>query len=266
MNAGRNSVLRQIAPPLLFLLLVLLLWEAAVLWFQTPVYLLPGPLRVAQAAIANGGGIVQSTAITAVAAGCGFAASVLVGVVVALIFSQSQAIRSSCYPYAIFLQTVPIVAIAPLIITWFGYGFQSVVIVAFVISLFPVITNATTGMVAIDPLLLDLFQLHNATRWQILFKLRLPNSVPYVVTGAKTSSGLAVVGAIVGEFFVGAGTGRYGLGFLIRQKLELLQTPDMFAAVIASTLLGVAIFASVSLTGATVLARWYNPAAEARQP
>ena len=113
MNAGRNSVLGRIAPPLLFLLLMLLLWEAAVLWFQTPVYLLPGPLRVAQAAIANGGGIVQSTAITAVAAGCGFAASVLIGVVVALVFSQSQAIRSSCYPYAIFLQTVPIVAIAP---------------------------------------------------------------------------------------------------------------------------------------------------------
>jgi NitT/TauT family transport system permease protein len=152
-----------------------------------------------------------------------------------------------------------------LIITWFGYGFQSVVIVSFVISLFPIITNATTGMVAIDPLLLDLFHLHNATRWQILCKLRLPNSVPYIVTGAKTSSGLAVVGAIVGEFFVGAGMGRFGLGFLIRQKLELLQTPEMFAAVIASTLLGVVIFASISLTGATVLAQWYNPAAESRK-
>ena len=266
MKARAEQMLRRSIPPVLFLLLVLALWEAAVLWFQTPIYLLPGPWRVVQAALGNPGDIVQSTAITAVAAGCGFAASVLAGVVVALVFSQSPAIRSSCYPYAVFLQTVPIIAIAPLIITWFGYGFQSVVIIAFVISLFPIITNATTGLVAIDPLLLDLFQLHNATRWQILFKLRLPNSVPYIVTGAKTSSGLSVVGAIVGEFFVGAGTGRYGLGFLIRQKLELLQTPEMFAAVIASTLLGVIIFASVSLAGATVLARWYNPASAARQP
>lgn len=266
MNTRWLSLTRRGLPPLLFLLLVLLLWEATVLWFQTPIYLLPGPIRVAQAAIDNWSAITRSTGITALAAGCGFVGSLLLGLIVALVFSQSQAIRSSCYPYAIFLQTVPIVAIAPLIITWFGYGFQSVVIVAFVISLFPIITNATTGMVAIDPGLLDLFHLHNASRWQILFKLRLPNSVPYAVTGAKTSSGLAVVGAIVGEFFVGAGTGRYGLGFLIRQKLELLQTPDMFAAVIASTLLGVAIFASVSLAGATVLGRWYNPAAEARQP
>jgi NitT/TauT family transport system permease protein len=260
MTRTRPSWLRRSAPPLLFLLLVLLVWQAAVLWFQTPIYLLPGPLRVAQAALANLAGIAQSTAITATAAGCGFVASVLVGVAVAVVFSQSPAIRNSCYPYAIFLQTVPIVAVAPLIITWFGYGFQSVVIVSFVISLFPMITNATSGMVAIDPLLLDLFRLHQATRWQILYKLRLPNAVPSIVTGAKTSSGMAVVGAIVGEFFVGAGLGRFGLGFFIRQKLELLQTPEMFAAVIASTLLGVVIFASVSLAGATLLGRWQHPA------
>lgn len=262
MRPPQPSWLRRSAPPVLFLLLVLLVWEAAVVWFQTPIYLLPGPLRVAQAALTNLAGLAQSTAITAIAAGCGFAASVLAGVAVALVFSQSAAIRHSCYPYAIFLQTVPIVAIAPLIITWFGYGFQSVVIVSFVLSLFPIITNATTGMVAIDPLLLDLFHLHQATRWQILWKLRVPNAVPAIVTGAKTSSGLAVVGAIVGEFFVGAGLGRFGLGFLIRQKLELLQTPEMFAAVIASTLLGVVIFASVSLAGATILARWQHPAAK----
>jgi NitT/TauT family transport system permease protein len=172
------------------------------------------------------------------------------------VFSQSRAIRASCYPYAIFLQTVPIVAVAPLIITWFDYGFHSVVLVALVISLFPVITNATTGLLAVDPARLDLFRLCGATRWQILFKLRLPNAVPYLVTAAKTSSGLSVVGAIVGEFFVGAGMGRCGLGFLIRQKLEQLQTAELFAAVIASAVLGVVIFASISLLSATVLSRW----------
>jgi NitT/TauT family transport system permease protein len=175
-----------------------------------------------------------------------------------LVFSQSAWIRNSCYPYAIFLQTVPIVAIAPLVITWFDYGFHSVVIISFVLSLFPIIANATTGMVTVDPLLADLFRLHNATRWQLLVKLRLPNAVPHIVTGAKTSSGLAVVGAIVGEFFVGPGMDRYGLGSLIQQKLAQLKTAEAFAALFASTALSVAIFAAVSYTGSWVLGRWFS--------
>ena len=150
------------------------------------------------------------------------------------------AIRRSCYPYAIFLQTVPIVAIAPLIITWFDYGFHSVVLVARSSACFRSSPTRRPGCWRWIPLGLELFQLHNATRWQLLFKLRLPNAVPYLVAGAKTSSGLSVVGAIVGEFFVGPGMGRLGLGYLIRQKLELLKTAELFAAVIASAVLGVA--------------------------
>ncbi len=251
--------LHLVLPPLLFLLIVIGIWQGAVIWFDLPVYLLPGPGRVVQEAAADFSTIAQATRRTAAAAVCGFIASLLVGTLVGFIFSQSAMIRSSCYPYAIFLQTVPIVAIAPLIITWFDYGFHSVVIVAFVISLFPIITNATTGMLAVDPLMLDLFQMYDASRWQVLLKLRLPSSVPYLVAAAKTSSGLAVVGAIVGEFFVGAGVDRFGLGFLIRQKLEQLRTAELFAAVIASTVLGVLIFAAVSLTGSKVLTRWYQP-------
>jgi NitT/TauT family transport system permease protein len=251
--------IRLVLPPLLFFLLILGIWQGAVIWFDLPVYLLPGPGRIVVEAAADFSTIVDATRRTAAAAICGFLASLLFGTLVGFIFSQSAMIRSSCYPYAIFLQTVPIVAIAPLIITWFDYGFHSVVIVAFIISLFPIITNATTGMLAVDPLMLALFQMYDASRWQVLLKLRLPSSVPYLVAAAKTSSGLAVVGAIVGEFFVGAGVDRFGLGFLIRQKLEQLRTAELFAAVIASTVLGVAIFATVSLTGSKVLTRWYQP-------
>ncbi len=251
-------------PPVVFFVLVLAAWQAAVTWFDLPIYLLPSPWRVASAAKSEGHAIFQATMMTAAAAISGFVASLLLGTLIGFVFSQSAAIRSSCYPYAIFLQTVPIVAIAPLIITWFDYGFHSVVLVALIISLFPVITNATAGMLAVDPSMLDLFRLYDASRWQVLFKLRLPNAVHYLVVAAKTSSGLAVVGAIVGEFFVGAGMDRFGLGFLIRQNLEQLRTAELFAAVIASTVLGVAIFAVVSLTGATVLTRWYNPAATDR--
>jgi NitT/TauT family transport system permease protein len=251
--------LRNAIPPVLFFLLVLTVWQAAVLWFELPVYLLPSPWRVVSDASSELSTIADATRRTAARAISGFVASLLVGTLVGFVFSQSAIIRSSCYPYAIFLQTVPIVAIAPLIITWFGYGLHSVVIVAFIISLFPIITNATAGMLAVDPLMLDLFRMYDANRWQVLIKLRLPNSIPYLVAGAKTSSGLAVVGAIVGEFFVGADVDRFGLGFLIQQKLGQLRTAELFAAVIASTVLGVAIFAAVSLTGSKVLARWYNP-------
>jgi len=264
MKESLRKRLGAAVPPLLFFLLVVAVWQLIVTWFDLPVYLLPGPWRVARAAAEGLPKIAEATAITAAAAACGFVASLLIGTLIGFLFAQSAAIRSSCYPYAIFLQTVPIVAIAPLIITWFDYGFHSVVIVAFIISLFPIITNATTGMLAVDPPMLDLFRLYDASRWQILTRLRLPNSVPYLVAGAKTSSGLAVVGAIVGEFFVGAGMDRFGLGFLIRQKLEQLRTAELFAAVLASTLLGVVIFAAVSLTGANVLSRWYNPAASDR--
>jgi NitT/TauT family transport system permease protein len=253
---------RRALPPLLFFVLVVALWQLAVWWFDPPRFLVPRPWRVARVGIEIAPRIAEATVLTATAAVCGFLSSLIVGAGIGFVFSQSAAIRRSCFPYAIFLQTVPIVAIAPLIITWSGYGLRSVILVAGVVSLFPIITNATAGLLGVDPALLELFQLHNASRWQLLMKLRLPNAVPHLVTGAKTSSGLAVVGAIVGEFFVGAGMGRFGLGYLIRQKLELLKTDESFAAVIASAVLGVAIFAAVNLAGATVLSRWYHPATE----
>ena len=116
----------------------------------------------------------------------------------------------------------------------------------------------TTGLIQIDRDLCDLFKLHNANRWHMLFKLRLPSSVPFLVTGAKISSGMAVVGAIVGEFFAGFGLTRYGLGYLIMQANEQTNIPELFAAVLASTALGVLVFTSVNLAGSTILSRWYH--------
>ena len=203
--------------------------------------------------------LVAATGLTGAGALCGFVASVVAGHRLSRsLFSQSGVIRSSCYPYAIFLQTVPIVAIAPLIVTWFGSGFHSVVMIACIISLFPIITNVTTGLITVDAGLQDLFRLHRATRWQLLRKLQIPNAVPYLVTGARTSSGLAVVGAIVGEFFVGYGTQQHGLGFIILYAGPQLKTDQLFAATIASALLGIIMFAATTLVGKAVLAKWYE--------
>ncbi len=252
-----KAAFKLVLPPLLTLLCVLACWHAAVVYWQLKPFLLPGPIVVAAAAWEKKYILLQATGVTALAAFVGFTASLLSGTLIAFAFSQSKAIRSSGYPYAIFLQTVPVVAIAPLIVNWFGNGLHSVMIVSFIVSLFPIITNATTGMLSVDPDLLDLFRLHGASRLKVWLKLRLPNAVPHIVTGAKTSSGLAVIGAIVGEFFVGYGTKWKGLGYMINFNNGQLKIPELLASVIASTLLGLSIFGLMTALSATVLKLWH---------
>jgi NitT/TauT family transport system permease protein len=247
-----------ILPPIALFLLVIMSWHLVVRFGHIESYLLPSPLAVARVAWTKRAELFGALTLTAACALCGFIASLVVGTLIEVAFSFSRVIKASGYPYAVFLQTVPIVAIAPLIVVWCGYGFQSVALIAFIISLFPIITNATTGLTNVDRDLVDLFELHNASRWQVLFKLRLPSAVPYLVTGARISSGMAVIGAIVGEFFAGYGATRYGLGYVIMQATNQLKTNELFAAVIASTALGMAVFTIVNIVGATVLSRWYH--------
>jgi len=180
----------------------------------------------------------------------------VLGSIIAMVFAQSTILRRAGYPYAIFLQTVPIVAIAPLMIAIFGQNLRSVVLIAVVISLFPIITNVTAGLMAVDPKLDELFLVLRASRWQRLLKLQIPTAVPYFVTGARTSSGLAIVGAIVGEFFAGYGQQAFGLGFLIQSNNDNLRTDKLFAAVLAAALLGILIFGVINLVSQWLLKRW----------
>ncbi|GDY08556.1 MAG: ABC transporter permease [Planctomycetota bacterium] len=253
-----KRLVKAALPPAVLFVIVIAAWHYMVVGFGIKAFLLPKPIGVWNAAVENRSELLIAIGLTAGAALCGFVSSLLIGSLTACVFSQSKMIRSSCYPYAIFLQTVPIVAVAPLIVVWFGAEFRSVVLVSFIISLFPIVTNVTTGMLAIDPDLLDLFRLYRASRWQLLWKLRLPHSVPFLVTGARTSSGMAVVGAIVGEFFAGIAADRHGLGYIIFAAKDQ-NNAKMFAAVIASTLLGITIFGVSTLIGSTVLSRWSDP-------
>jgi NitT/TauT family transport system permease protein len=245
------------APPVVLFVVVIVVWHLAVVMLGIKRYVVPLPLEVFRAGWERRDVLLSAATMTGEAAAAGFLLSLMAGFTIACLFSQSRVIERSIYPYAIFLQTVPIVAIAPLIVTWFGYGFRSVVVVAFIISIFPVITNATAGLTAIDANLLELFELAGASRRQVLVKLRLPSSVPHVVTGARISAGLSVVGAIVGEIFAGAGAQRPGLGYLIQQTTGFQKTADLFAAVIVSAVLGMVIFGTVSAAGAAVL-RWWR--------
>lgn len=246
-------------PPILFLLLFLAVWQAAVLLLHVPSFLVPSPLSVAVEAWSSRSDLVPASLTTLVGALAGFAAALVGGTAGALLFAQARWIRASLYPYAIFLQTVPIVAIAPLVVIWFGAGFASIVLVSFVLSVFPVLSNGVEGMTRVDPRLLELFSLHNAGPGQILFKLRLPHAVPYLVAGAKVASGLTVIGAIVGEFFAGYGADRPGLGYLILQSAGQLRTELLFACVGASTLLGLGVFLATGLVSRLVLARLDEP-------
>lgn len=245
-------------PPLVSFVIVMMIWQLAVLAFSIPPYVLPGPIDVARAGLDQASVLIGSTWWTAMAALAGFVASLVVGVLIAFAFSQSRLIRRGLYPYAIFLQTVPIVAIAPLIILWFGTGFRSVVLVSFMISLFPIITNVTSGLLQVDAASRDLFRLYRATRVQTLLKLQIPHAVPYVVAGARISSGLSVIGAIVGEFFAGYGASQHGLGYVIVLSSGQLKTALLFAAIFMSTFLGLVIFTTVGWAGDRVLSRWQD--------
>ena len=258
-------ILQTILPPLVVFGVFIAIWQTSIVVFQLKPFLLPSPAAVFHAFIDDASLLGRAVVYTGSAALLGFLGSLIVGTLIAFAFSQSRMLRASGYPYFIFLQTVPIVAIAPLIVRWFGYGFQSVVLVAFLLSLFPILSNGTQGLLDIDPDLLDLFRLNNSSRWQVLVKLRFPSAVPGILAGARTSSGLAVVGAIVGEFFVGYGTKQFGLGFLINSTNGQSQLDRLFAAVLTSTLFGIAIFSLVNLISATILRGWYDGPVEHRR-
>jgi NitT/TauT family transport system permease protein len=251
-----TAALSHAAPPLLVFVVFLLTWHGAVRLADVKPYILPSPLQVGQAVWTHLPQLVQAALLTGLGALTGFLLSFAAGFAISVVFAQSRTVARCLYPYAIFLQTVPIVAIAPLIVLWIGHGFRGVVAVSFVIALFPIIANTTAGLTTVDTNLLDLFALNNATRWQVLTRLRIPNAVPQMLTGAKISSGLAAIGAIVGEFFAGYGTENYGLGYLIILTNGQSRTDYLFACILFCTLLGLSIFASVSLLSTRLLARW----------
>ncbi|MBX3420012.1 MAG: ABC transporter permease [Pirellulaceae bacterium] len=234
-----------------------LLWQGLVTWLQTPQMILPPPTSVLAAAVREQQTLLIGFGITAAAALAALATSILLGVGLAILLSLSGWLRMTMYPYVIFLQTVPIVAIAPLLITWFGYGLQTIVLVATIISLFPIVSNVTAGLISVDRNLHELFQLCGASRCQTLWKLQIPFAVRSLILGARISAGLAVIGAIVGEFFVGeSSTASPGLGTLIASWQRTLRTDAMIAAIITSTLLGLFVLGCVNTTSRLALRRW----------
>jgi NitT/TauT family transport system permease protein len=165
------------------------------------------------------------------------------------------------YPYTILLQTVPIVAVAPLIIMWIGPGLFAVTLITFIICLAPIIANTTLGLISIDRNLVDLFLMHNATPAQVLFKLRMPHALPSIFTGVRISAGIAVIGALTGELFAGsARVGQGGIGYAIQYASSQTETPYLFALVLAASALGFAFFFIVMGLEWYFLHQWHESA------
>jgi NitT/TauT family transport system permease protein len=240
---------------------LLAIWQLVLWIFKVPPYMLPSPWAVARSVVARFPSLLNSFAITAAESAGGLIASIIVGVLVALFFAQSRWVRRMLYPYTILLQTVPIIAIAPLILMWVGAGTAAVALIAFIISLAPVIANTTQGLVSVDENLVNLFLMHNASRAQILFKLRLPHAVPSLFVGIRIASGIAVIGAVTGELYAGSSrVGEGGLGYSILYASSQLQTDYLFALVLAATVLGFSFFFVVMFLEWYFLHRWHESA------
>jgi NitT/TauT family transport system permease protein len=253
--------LRTLADALAVFASLLLVWQLILWIFSVPPYMLPSPWAVARAVGARFPSLLSALAITAVESGAGLVASIVVGIVVALFFAQSRWVRRMLYPYTILLQTVPIVAIAPLILMWVGAGTPAVAVIAFIISLAPIIANTTQGLVSVEENLVHLFLMHNATPGQLLFKLRLPHAVPSLFVGIRIASGISVIGAITGELYAGSSSvGGGGLGYSILYASSQLQTDYLFALVLAATVLGFSFFFLVMFLEWYFLHRWHESA------
>ena len=239
--------LSEYLAPLIFLCLFILGWDLAIRIFNINPFTLPSPKAVFSAVIDNFSELLQAGYNSLFIAVSGFVLSLIAGTLTGLVMSQSRIIEKSIYPYAIFLQCVPIVALAPIIILWFGYGLPAMIIISFIISLFPIITSTVNGLTCIKQDYLDLMKLYNASSKQILLKVRFPSAVPYIITGAKVSAGLSVVGAIIGEYFAGLSGQSRGLAYLIRSTEQYADFPYMFATIFTAALLGLIIFSATGL-------------------
>ena len=251
----------RILIPIALGILVLALWEAAVDYYQVQPFVLPAPSAIWIAFVENFASLMASLWTTLSITLAAFALAVTGGVALAVLFSQSKAVENALYPYAVMLQVTPVVAIAPLIIIWVGFERINValLIIAWIVAFFPILSNTTLGLRSADHNLIDLFRLYGASRWQILTKLQLPTALPYLLGAMKVSGGLALIGAVVAEFVAGSGTAT-GLAWRIVEAGNRLQIAKMFAALGLLSALGIAIFFALSWLEWLLLHKWHESA------
>jgi NitT/TauT family transport system permease protein len=228
----------RVGPPLLILLVALGIWEGLVRYFDVPPWLLPAPSDIA-ARFLKATNLLYHTGLTVLEALAGFAASAVIGITLSALIVHSRFLERGVFPYIIVSNAIPIIAIIPLLTIWFGYGIAPKIMIASIITFFPIVTNTTRGLKAADRRILDFMHSINATRREVFFKVQLPSALPYIFAGFKIAASLSLVGAVVAEFY---GSDR-GLGYLVITSATQLRTDLLFVSIIVLAALGVSLFA-----------------------
>lgn len=229
--------------------LVLLVWQLVAVLFDLPTYVLPTPVDAAEALWANRQELWAATLVTTGEVLAGFSIAVVVSIPVAMLLVSFRWFETVVYPFLVLLQTVPKIALAPLFVVWFGFGFLPKVLVTFLICFFPILLDTMTGLRSSNPDMASLVRSMGGGKWSIFRKVQLPAALPHVFAGVKVAITLAVVGAVVGEF-VGA---TQGLGYLLLRANANLDTPVLFAAIAILTVLGLVLYYAVSLVERLVI-------------
>jgi NitT/TauT family transport system permease protein len=251
----------RVALPVLVLAVGLLLWEAVVRINRIPPYVLPAPHLILRTLIDDWELLSQSLLVTLRTTVEGFLLATVGGVGLAILFNQSRLLEYSLYPYAVILQVTPIVAIAPLLLIYLPQPL-AVLACAWIVAFFPVLANTTLGLHSVDRNLADLFTLYGASRHQVLWHLKLPAALPYILGGLRIAGGLSLIGAVVAEIAAGSAGAGSGLAYRIAESGYRLNIPRMFAALLLLSVAGIAIFYALSLVNYLALRRWHESVLE----
>ena len=254
----RDGVLR-IALPIIVLALGLAhgSWWCAIK--NIPPYVLPSPSLVLQTLVADWALLSRSLLVTLITTFEGFLLAAAGGVGLAVLFNQSRLVEYSLYPYAVILQVTPIVAVAPLLLIYLPQQ-AAVLACAWIVAFFPVLANTTLGLNSVDRNLADLFALYGASRAQVLWRLKLPSALPYILGGLRIAGGLSLIGAVVAEIAAGSAGAGSGLAYRIAESGYRLNIPRMFAALLLLSFAGIVIFYLLSLINHLALRRWHESA------
>ncbi len=249
----------RIGLPVLVLAAVVLIWHLAVHIFAIPPFVLPGPGRVLTTLIADRSLLWQSLLVTLSITVEGFLLAAFGGIALAVAFNRWRLVEYSLYPYAVILQVTPVVAVAPLLLIYLPQPL-AVLACAWIVAFFPVLANTTLGLNSVDHNLLALFQLYKASRWQVLWRLKLPAALPQMLAGLRIAGGLSLIAAVVAEIAAGSAGAGSGLAYRIAESGYRLNIPRMFAALLLLSLAGVAIFFVLSVLSHLALRRWHESA------
>jgi NitT/TauT family transport system permease protein len=257
--SGPSDTVLRIVLPVAVLALTVVAWDLVVRLNGIPPYVLPGPGLVLATLVSDwailSAALLSTLTITLQA----LALAIIGGVALAVLFNQLRILEYSLYPYAVILQVTPIVAIAPLLLIYLPQP-AAVLACAWIVAFFPVLANTTLGLNSVDRNLADLFALYGASRAQILFHLKLPAALPYMLGGLRIAGGLSLIGAVVAEIAAGSAGAGSGLAFRIAESGYRLMIPRMFAALLLLSAAGIAIFFALSFLSHLALRRWHESA------